>query len=245
MSVEGWIASVTGVIIAVGTAILVVYTPFGPAARRTGAALGAFLWVRLGQVWRRLSSGLRSDTTWIVVTLILLAVWSLASPSLFGVVAARPLWSWTARVVAGAASALAFVLAYRSQPAMPVVGLPIPPRPADLESDALETASRRLDLLRQVYALSAAMLKHVPDSPGLVAWDDVQHFNGLIYRLLADGLDLKAFEIPFTWTFQPGGTSERFIDGPRVARQLEGLITYARAAGVDRELSAADQTEFD
>jgi hypothetical protein len=41
MSVEGWIASVTGVVIAVGTAILVFYTPFGPIVGGGAAAFVA------------------------------------------------------------------------------------------------------------------------------------------------------------------------------------------------------------
>jgi hypothetical protein len=232
MSVEGWIASVTGIFIAVGTGILVVYTPFGPAVRRAGSALVEFLRPRLGQVRHRLASGLRGHRTGIIVTSILVAAWSLALPALFGAVAAHPLWAWTARAIAGAASVLACVLAFKSQAGSPVVDLQMAPQTLAVESNAQELANRRLDLLRQAFAAAAAMLKYIPTEPkGRVSWDDVQQFNQLIYQLLAVNADVKAFEISFAWTFEIMG-SGRQVDAYRVARQLEGLITYARSTGV-------------
>ena len=242
MSWGEWIASITGIVIAIGTVILVVYTPVGPAVRERTVAIAAVVRVRLVQAAQLGAFWRRSHPTFVAVTLILIAVWSLAVPSLIGIVPARHIWSWTAGAVAALASALALVLAYRSQSSIPLVGPPIAPKPTGTESAALQAASRRVDLLRQAYALAAAMLKYVPDSPGLVPWNGVQQFNGLIYRLLGEGVDLNAFEISYTWTFEVEGGTDRYVEGSRVARQLEGLITYARAAGVGPAAMVPDQT---
>lgn len=118
MSVEGWVVSVTGVIAAVGTVILVFYTPFGPAVRRACVATAASLWRPLLQALLRLGSDLHRRTTLIVAVLILVAAWSLASPLLFSAVGVRPLLRLTGIVGAAVASVLALVIAYQKQPAV-------------------------------------------------------------------------------------------------------------------------------
>jgi hypothetical protein len=95
MSVEGWIASVTGVVIAVGTAILVFYTPFGPSVRRSSVAAIAVVRAWLRPLANGLSSRLHSRWAWgVAAMLIVLSVWSLALPSLFPMVGASSLWTW-------------------------------------------------------------------------------------------------------------------------------------------------------
>jgi hypothetical protein len=240
MSAEGWIASVTGVIIAIGTVILVVYTPFGRAAWRAGGSLVTFLRLRQEPLWHRSGSWLHAHRTRVIEALILLAVWSLASLPLFRLLAAPPLWSWIAVAVASVASVFAVVLAYRSKPAIQAVAsptaVPVTNSPTAWPYEGLDSDSaRRLDLLRQAYGLAAAMLKYIPDSAdGLVPWGDVRQFNELIHRLDLEGVDLETFAIDASWAFEIDGvgTSERFVNSPRVARQLAGLVAYARDVGL-------------
>lgn len=238
MSIEGWIASVTGVLVAIGTWIGLVYTPFGRAVRRTFRTSVAFVLRRGRQMGDRLSTSLDAHRAGVEATLLLLAVWLLASPTLFvGPVAWPPFWIWTTRAVAAAASGLACLLAFKQQ----VVDLQIAPQAHAVEPNAQELANRRFDLLRQAYALAAAMLKYVPADPkGQVNWDDVQQFNQLIYQLLAVKADVQAFEIRFAWTREVFG-SGRQVEAYLVGRQLEGMITYTRSNGIGLPSTVIDE----
>jgi hypothetical protein len=84
------------------------------------------------------------------------------------------------------------------------------------------------------------MLTYPPgDNLDRVRWTDVEQFNQLIYQLLALNVDVKAFEVLYVWTYER--ESVRYVSGQRVARQMEGLVTYARSVGIGLPGVVADQ----
>jgi hypothetical protein len=226
---------VAGVVVALGTAIIVLYTPFGNDLRR------AWRWVghgvsntvrRIGTAGRAIIVSLKSRRSFWLTLLLLIVGWALAGFVKVDLTPVHgPLIGISLLFFAAVASTCALALALTERSSQP----PAVPMNEPVDQHVHEQAARakRFALLHQQLWAAASAIKTYGKDGRYTDSEQVKQVNGLIYKLLGEGEDLTTFVVPSAWV--TGASVENSLLLPRI----EGLLIYLNGVDVTNRLLGA------
>jgi hypothetical protein len=213
---------IASVIVAGGTLILVVYTPFGKDLWRIAVAGLVKAKRGIGIAFQAVLASFRNRRPFWVALLLVIASWTLAGfvlgdLSLEHVTLARIVLLAFAATMSGGALVLAFTQ-QRSRP-VPTVSKEVV-EPIAVPQSADDAKALRVEKIRlQLYAATAAIHKYADPDGHYTDWDQLKPINALIYRLLGEGEDLTAFLVPTEWEEGSG-----YVEDRKLVPRLEGLL---------------------
>ncbi len=226
---------VVGVIVAVGTVILVLYTPFGQDLRKACRwVVAGILNVKrgVGIAARAVVRSLQTRRPFWLTLMLLIVGWTLAALVRGDISLTRA--STTDMVllfIAGLGSVCALALAFIGPVAHPQAVQT--KEPNDQQSKEDVARAKRFGQLHQQLWAAASAIKKYADPGGYTESEQVKPVNNLIYMLLAEGEDVTTFVIPSGWM-----TSAN-VENRLLLPRLEGLLIYLNQVDVMNRLLQA------